>query len=171
MQKNDKLPGQRQKSLHIENLDPRTLKPYERNARAHGEEDVDAIRASIRQFGFSDPIGIWSDENIIVEGHGRQLAAIAEGLETVPCIRLDHLTDAERKAYGLAHNKTAELSRWDKELLEMELDEIPTIDMSQFGIAQDADLPSYDEMFIEAEEKEPKPRTHICPHCGAKVEV
>lgn len=167
----DESLDQMQKNLHIENLDPRTLRVYERNAKDHGEDDVNAIRASIRQFGFDDPIGIWSDENIIVEGHGRQLAAIAEGLETVPCIRLDHLSDAQRKAYALAHNKTAELSRWDDDQLRAELDDIPTIDMTKLGIASGDDIPVYDDMFIEAETKEKKPKTHICPHCGATVEV
>lgn len=167
----DKLLDEMQKNLHIENLDPRALRVYEKNAKDHGDDDVNAIRASIRQFGFDDPIGIWSDQNIIVEGHGRQLAAIAEGLETVPCIRLDHLSDAQRKAYALAHNKTAELSEWNDGLLKAELENIPTIDMTELGIREDADLPDYDEMFIEAEEKEKKPRVHICPHCGASVEV
>lgn len=119
--------------LRIEYHNPNELKPYENNARDHKEEDIGAIRESIRQFGFNDPIGIWSDENLIVEGHGRQLAAIAEGLDSVPCIRLDHLTDEQRRAYALAHNKTAELSAWDFNTLDLELAGIEEIDMSAFG--------------------------------------
>lgn len=119
--------------LRIEYHDPRELVPYENNARQHGDTDVEAIRASIREFGFNDPIGIWSDENLIVEGHGRQLAAIAEGMTEVPCIRLDHLTDDQRRAYALAHNKTAELSSWDLEVLSMELAGLQELDMSKFG--------------------------------------
>lgn len=107
------------------------LMPYANNARRHGEEDVDAIIASIKEFGFNDPIGVW--KNIIVEGHGRLLAAKRMGLEVVPVVRLDHLTDKQRKAYALAHNKTAELSEWDFNVLDSELSELSDIDMSQFG--------------------------------------
>lgn len=102
--------------LRIEYLPVSALKEYERNARKHEKEDVDAIVASIREFGFLDPIGIWSEQNIIVEGHGRLLAARELGMETVPCIRLDELTEEQRRAYALAHNRTAELSEWDKTL-------------------------------------------------------
>lgn len=119
--------------LRIEYHDPNELKPYENNARDHKDVDIEAIRESIREFGFNDPIGIWSDENLIVEGHGRQMAAIAEGLDSVPCIRLDHLTDEQRRAYALAHNKTAELSMWNFGKLDAELAGIEEIDMSAFG--------------------------------------
>lgn len=123
--------------LKIEYLPLKALKPYERNARKHGKEDVEAVAACIRETGFNDPIGIWSDKNIIVEGHGRLLAAKKLGMKEVPCIRLDHLTDEQRKAYALAHNKTAELSSWDVDLLNLELEDITDIDMEQFGF----DLP------------------------------
>ena len=119
--------------LKIEYLPVKALKPYERNARKHRDFDVDKIVESIRVFGFDDPIGIWSDQNIIVEGHGRLLAAKKLGMQTVPCIRLDHLTDEQRRAYALAHNKTAENSEWDLDILPEELDSIIDIDMTQFG--------------------------------------
>ena len=125
--------------LEIVYLPPGELTPYENNARKHAPHDVDAIIASIEKFGFSDPIGIWSDKNIIVEGHGRQIAALQMGLSEVPCIRLDHMTDEQRRAYALAHNKTAELSAWDFGKLEEELAhlQIDGIDMSAF----DFDIP------------------------------
>lgn len=119
--------------MRIEYHDPRELRPYENNARAHRDLDIEAIRASIREFGFNDPIGIWSDDNLIVEGHGRQMAAIEEGITSVPCIRLDHLTDEQRRAYALAHNKTAELSAWDFGVLNAELAGIKEIDMEALG--------------------------------------
>lgn len=97
--------------LKIEYLPLSSLVQYKKNARKHSEKDVTAICNSIKEFGFNDPIGIWSDKNIIVEGHGRYLAARRLGMETVPCIRLDYLTDEQRRAYALAHNKTAELSK------------------------------------------------------------
>lgn len=119
--------------LEIVYLPVEALEEYEGNAREHGEEDVLAIQRSIEKFGFDDPIGIWSDHNVIVEGHGRLLAAKALGMKEVPCIRLDHMTDAERKAYGLAHNKTAELSRWDFGKLELELSNLGEFNMGDFG--------------------------------------
>ena len=119
--------------LEIVYLPVDSLEEYDGNARDHGEEDVAAIKRSIEKFGFDDPIGIWSDHNVIVEGHGRLLAAKALGMKEVPCIRLDHMTDAERKAYGLAHNKTAELSRWNFGKLEMELSNLGEFNMGDFG--------------------------------------
>lgn len=119
--------------LRIEYLPVGSLKPYEKNARKHESADVTAIVKSIEEFGFDDPIGIWGEDNLIVEGHGRLLAAKQLGMETVPCIRLDHLTDEQRRAYALAHNKTAELSEWDFNILDGELGEIFNIDMSVFG--------------------------------------
>lgn len=103
-------------------LAPSELRRYERNARAHGEEDISAIKESIKSFGFNDPVGIWGENNIIVEGHGRVTAALQLGLEKIPCIRLDWMTDEQRRAYALAHNKTAELSGWDFETLDEELE-------------------------------------------------
>lgn len=119
--------------LKIEYLPVTALKPYERNARKHRDFDVDKIVESIRVFGFDDPIGIWGPENLLVEGHGRVLAAKKLGMETVPCIRLDHLTDEQRRAYALAHNKTAENSEWDLDILPEELASIVDIDMTSFG--------------------------------------
>lgn len=119
-------------NLKIEYLPVGDLKPYKRNARKHETKDITAIKASIKEFGFDDPIGIWKD-NIIIEGHGRLLAAIELGMAEVPCIRLDHLTDEQRRAYALAHNRTAELSEWDFDVQAAELQEINDIDMSEFG--------------------------------------
>ena len=120
--------------LKIVYLPPGELTPYEHNARKHAEEDLATIRASVEQFGFLDPIGIWGEKNIIVEGHGRQLVAIEKGMDKVPCIRLDELTDEQRRAYALAHNKTAEMSGWDFTELEAELAELELdFDMSDFG--------------------------------------
>lgn len=109
------------------------LKPYEKNARKHQEADLSTIKASITEFGMSDPIGVWGKDNIIVEGHGRYLACKELGIEEVPVIHLDHLTDEQRRAYALAHNKTAEMSEWDFDLLGDELADILDIDMSDFG--------------------------------------
>lgn len=95
--------------------------------------------------GHLSQIGIWGKENLIVEGHGRLEAAKQLAMETVPVIRLDHLTDEQRRAYALAHNKTAELSGWDFGTLESELDALEEMfSMGDFGFADfsaAADLP------------------------------
>lgn len=119
--------------LHVEYLPVGALKPYEKNARRHAKKDIAALAKSIDAFGFDDPIGIWGDDNLIVEGHGRLLAAQKLGMATVPCIRLDHLTDEQRRAYALAHNRTAELSAWDEAMRDSELREIHAFDMADFG--------------------------------------
>lgn len=118
-------------NLQIEYVGIDSIKPYENNARHHGTEDIKAIVKSIEEFGFNDPIGVWNNQ--IVEGHGRLMAAKELGMTEVPIIRLDELTDEQRKAYALAHNKTAELSDWDFNVLASELQEITDIDMSEFG--------------------------------------
>lgn len=125
--------------LKIENISINKLMPYENNARKHTEEDVQTIINSIQEFGFNDPVGVWGENNIIVEGHGRFLAAKKLGIKEIPCIRLDELSDEQRKAYTLAHNKTAEMSTWDFEKLEIELESISGIDMSDFGFDIDLD--------------------------------
>lgn len=118
--------------MEIINLKIDDLIPYSKNAKKHPKKQIAEIANSIEEFGMNDPIGVWSDKNIIVEGHGRWLACKELGFNTVPCIRLDHLSEEQRKAYTLAHNKVAE-SDWDFDLLDDELNDILNIDMEQFG--------------------------------------
>lgn len=133
--------------MKIENLDINSLKPYKNNAKKHPKKQVEQIMASITEFGMLDPIGIWSDKNIIVEGHGRYLACKKLGFTEVPCIRLDNLTDEQRRAYTLAHNKVAE-SEYDWDLIDLELQDL-NIDMSEFGFE-----------FVDEEEERPKDYKH-----------
>ena len=143
--------------LEIEYIKIEKLKPYEKNARKHQKADVDTIKASIKEFGMCDPIGIWGEKNIIVEGHGRLMALKELGYEEVPCIRLDFLSDEQRRAYALAHNKTAEMSDWDFDLLDSELDNILDIDMTEFGFDIEEDEPEVTEDDYEVEiPEEPK---------------
>ena len=139
--------------LKIEYLSVNNLTPYENNARKHETEDVEYIKNSIKEFGMNDPIGIWSDKNIIVEGHGRLIACKSLGIKEVPCIRLDNLTDEQRKAYALAHNKTAEMSAWDFDLLDEELDKIFNIDMGDFGFDLKVEKDTDDEQEKEEHQK------------------
>lgn len=126
--------------LRIEYLPVDCLTPYEGNTRKHAPEDIDQIKASIIADGFNDPIGIWGEKNIIVEGHGRLIAAKELGMESVPCIRLDHLTDTQRRDYAIRHNRTAELSEWDFGKLEEEIArlEIEGVDLSGLKFDLDA---------------------------------
>lgn len=124
--------------LKIEYVDINSIKPYKNNAKLHPPEQIEQIKKSIEQFGMDDPIGIWKDE--IVEGHGRLIACKELGYTEVPIIRLDHLTDEERKAYTLAHNKLTMNSDFDFNLLNEELDNILNIDMSDFGFDIDLGL-------------------------------
>lgn len=99
------------------------LIPYARNARTHSDEQVAQVAASIREFGFTNPVLV-SAENDIIAGHGRVMAARKLGLEKVPCIRLAHLTETQRRAYVLADNKLALNSGWDEQILKLELENL-----------------------------------------------
>ena len=103
------------------------LVPYEHNARTHSDEQVERLRRSLREFGFVAPILI-DEERRVIAGHGRLLAARAEGMESVPCVLVSNLTEAQRKAYILADNRLAEDAGWDEEALRFELDEIAALD-------------------------------------------
>ena len=116
--------------LKIEYVDINTIKPYEKNAKLHPQEQIEQIKKSIQEFGNNDPIAVWHNE--IVEGHGRYEAIKQLGGGLVPIIRLDNLSDEERKAYALVHNKLTMNSDFDFNMLDSELAELD-IDMEQFG--------------------------------------
>ena len=104
----------------IEAVPVDALIPYAKNSRTHSPEQTAQIAASIMEFGFTNPVLIGADNDIIA-GHGRVLAARELGLETVPCLRLGYLTDAQKRAYVIADNKLALSAGWDEELLKVEL--------------------------------------------------
>ncbi len=118
--------------LTIEYLPIGDLKAYERNAKLHPAEQIQQIKTSIQEFGFNDPVAVWND-NEIIEGHGRLIAAKELGYTEIPVIRLDSLTDEQRKAYMLVHNKLTMDTGFDLELLNIELGSINDIDMTEFG--------------------------------------
>ena len=141
------------------------LIPYENNPR-HNEAAVEKVAESIKAFGFKVPIIIDKD-NVIVAGHTRLKAAELLGLETVPTIVADDLTEEQIKAFRLADNKTSEFSEWDFLALQQELEDISEIDMSLFGfeemqeqLTKDKEAPDY---FDEMEEMHTE---HKCPKCG-----
>ena len=115
------------------------IHPYENNPRFN-DEAVDAVAASIQEFGFKVPI-VLDSEGVIVEGHTRWKAALKLQLEEVPCVVADDLSPEQIKAFRLADNKVAELAYWNEEALAKELEEIADIDMSAFGFdGEESDL-------------------------------
>jgi site-specific DNA-methyltransferase (adenine-specific) len=122
----------------IEKIGIDKLIPYARNARTHSDEQVAQIAASIREFGFNNPVLI-ADDNSIIAGHGRVMAARKLNLSEVPCIRLSHLSETQRKAYILADNKLALNAGWENNLLSVELDELVNsgFDISLTGFTQE----------------------------------
>lgn len=124
-----------QLELGIEYVETGKLMPYANNAKMHDAEQVAQIASSIEEFGFNDPIGVWMNadgELEIVEGHGRVLAAKKLGMEHVPIIRLDHMTDDERRAYAHVHNQTTLTSGFDDSILFKDMSELD-FDWSSFG--------------------------------------
>ncbi len=111
----------------IEHLPLDALVPYARNSRTHSPEQIAQVAASIREFGFTNPVLI-DGEGGIIAGHGRVMAARQLGLSEVPCIRLAHLTDAQKRAYVIADNKLALNAGWDDALLALELRELAEMD-------------------------------------------
>lgn len=123
-------------NLKIENVPTSALVPYHGNAKRHPDWQVEQIANSIEAFGFNDPIAFAHDvagNPIIIEGHGRLMAAKLLGLEEVPAISLDHLDDEARRAYTLAHNQLTLNTGFDLEALERELANIEGFDMSELG--------------------------------------
>lgn len=132
--------------MNIETLDIAELSPYGKNAKKHPKEQVERIAASIRDFGWQQPLVIDKD-NVLVIGHGRYAAAKMLGLREVPCVRANQLSEEQIKALRLADNKTAE-SEWDDDLLNFELDDIG-LDMSWFGFESKEERHKYDKEGIE----------------------
>ena len=144
--------------MNISEKNLKDIKPYEKNPRKN-DNAVKYVANSIKEFGFQQPIVI--DKNgVIVAGHTRYKASKKLGLEKVPCIIADDLTDEQIKAYRLADNKVSEKSEWDFDLLSEELEGIFDIDMSDF----DFDL-------SEGEEKQPTERKDLSDKVGETYEV
>lgn len=139
-------------------IDTDALIPYARNARIHSDEQVKQIAASIQRFGFNNPVLI-DEKNGIVAGHGRVLAANLIGMAAVPCIRLEWLTEEQKRAYILADNKIAENSTWDHAMLDAEMADLADLnlgdDLAAFGFSLEAESAS--------EEAEQKPAVETGP--------
>ena len=150
------------------------LIPYARNARTHSDAQVDKIAASIREFGFVNPV-ITDGKNGIVAGHGRVMAAKKLGLKELPCVEASHLTDAQRRAYVIADNKLALNAGWDIDLLKIEMKDL---DAEKFDLTLTGfEIGELTTLFDEPNMAEPDSSTkeidpdeyamdHRCPKCG-----
>ena len=128
----------------VTELPAKSLKPYKKNAKKHSDDQVKLIARSIKEFGFINPVLIDKDRNVIA-GHGRLMAAEKLGIENVPCIYVEGMTEAQRKAYVLADNKLCELGSWDTNILTSELQELENIDF-------DIDVTGFDIEEINADD-------------------
>ncbi|MCK9329443.1 MAG: site-specific DNA-methyltransferase [Candidatus Cloacimonetes bacterium] len=137
-----------QTTTKMELVDIDKLIPYVNNARTHSPEQINKLRASLREFGFINPV-IIDDKFNIVAGHGRVMAAQAEGIKEVPCVYVDYLTEAQKKAYILADNRMAMDAGWDEEMLRVELEALQDmafdLSMTGFDDKELADLFKTDE--------------------------
>lgn len=153
--------------MKIEYMSIEDAIPYERNAKEHPQDQVDYIANSIREFGFRIPILV-DENNVVVSGHGRLMAAKQLGLKRVPYIRLSDLSPEQIKAFRLADNKVSE-STWDIKMLEMELT-TTSFDMEVFGFTIDSY--SYEESPLELEDGDDEQtladdgKEYHCPKCG-----
>lgn len=156
--------------LQIVEIEIEKLMPYSGNAKLHPAFQIDQIAASIKRFGFNDPIAL-NDDNTIIEGHGRLYAAQKLGLKTVPCLYLKHMSEAERKAYMLAHNKLTMNTGFDQELLAAEIECIAEL-------AEDIDLAAVGvigEIVVntgsgeEYRDRDEGDKQIVCPNCGSVI--
>jgi ParB-like chromosome segregation protein Spo0J len=176
------------------------LIPYANNARVHDKRQINQLRASLREFGFVTPLLIDRDNNIIA-GHGRLLAAKAEGMTQVPCVLVSELTEAQRRAYILADNRLSETAAWDPALLRIELqglqalhfdtgitgfemEDLKRIEVSEYtraapGQGQAASGEEHtacqaepEALDLDEEPEQNRPRAcYHCPKCGFEFEV
>ena len=153
--------------------------PYARKSRTHSDEQVAQIAASIKEWGFTNPILIDIDGEIIA-GHGRLLAAQKLGLKEVPCITAIGWSDAQKKAYVIADNKLALNAGWDDQLLKIEFKELGELnfDLEKTGFSLDELSSLFDEPNFEAgtEDEQGKldeldPKIVICPHCSEEWDL
>ena len=151
-----------------------SLIPYARNSRTHSEQQISKIAASIKEFGFLNPV-IIDGANGIVAGHGRVMAAQKLGLPELPVIEASHLSDAQRRAYVIADNRLALDAGWDEEMLKVEFAELETLgfDLELTGFAQFELANLFDDGVREPPESKTQEidvdgfgSDHQCPKCG-----
>ncbi len=161
--------------LKVEYLPIVDLAPYARNARTHSPAQIDQLIASVREFGWTNPVLI-DEAGGIIAGHGRVMAAQQMGMGQVPCIRLSHLSETQRRAYVLADNALALCSSWNDVLLAQELADLQDLDFNVELLGFDSG--EIDKLLSQphAQSARPKaervvtPDIQICPKCGCQFE-
>ena len=139
--------------LKIEYVSIDSILPYANNAKEHPQEQVEQIKRSIKDYGMNDPIGVWHNE--IVEGHGRLMACKELGITEVPIIRLEHMSDEQRKQYMLVHNQTTMNSDFDLDILSEELDDLLDFDAEFYDF--DISLDDEEDLQEIVEDETPEP--------------
>mgnify|MGYP000864952303 FL=1 len=167
--------------MQIIKLGIEELTPYENNAKKHTPEQIEQIKNSIQAFGNIDPLGIAGENNVIYVGNGRYIALKELGYKEAYCIRLDHLTEQERKAYAIAHNKLTVNTGFDDELLRAEMESLQDIDFDleltgfeEWELEDILDPMSSEDLqdfLVEREPKEKEPKKTKCPSCGCEFEL
>lgn len=165
-------------NLQVEYVSTDELQEYKNNSKLHPSSQIDQIASSIEEFGFNSPILAWHNDDgepEIVAGHGRLMAARKLGMEELPVVFLDHLSEEARRAYLLVDNQLTMNSGFDFEILQGELEAITNIDMQDFGfVSVDLldDLDVDDSEFLQDTEiTKDKQKTIVCPHCGEVIEL
>lgn len=145
-------------NLVIEQIEIESLTPYANNSKIHTKNQIVHIANSIKEFGFNDPLAIAGTNNIVLEGNGRIEAAKLLGLTTLPCIRLDHLSTSEQRAYIIAHNSLNLETGFDESILMKELQELGQFDFKEFGIETEKYIANLER--IEEKELRPYAKVH-----------
>ena len=164
----------------VKMISTKSLIPYARNSRTHNDEQVAQIAASITEWGFTNPI-LKDEDNNILAGHGRLLAAQKLKLAKVPCITAKGWTEAQKKAYVIADNKLALNAGWDESLLKIEIKELAenfkfNVDLTGFSVDELSEL-FFDPNFDAGSEDEQgqldelDPKMITCPHCNKEFDM
>jgi ParB-like chromosome segregation protein Spo0J len=149
--------------MEIVNIAVDKLVPYENNPR-NNTEAIQYVANSIKEFGFKVPLVI-DEDNVVICGHTRLLAAKQLGLKDVPCVVADDLTDEQIKAFRLADNKVGEIATCDLDKLRLELDFLD-FNMEEFGFIEAMEEPDITDFLEDHESKPKEPKTVVCPDCG-----
>ena len=159
------------KTAKMQEVSLSKLVPYERNAKIHVDYQLEKLKDSIREFGFLTPCLIDGDYNLIA-GHGRVMAAQQLGMETVPCVFVEGLTNEQRRAYILADNRLGELGEWDMEIVTDELTTLTDEDFDILLTGFDLDDPVTEPVNLDEQPKATGDRVEChCPKCGFVFEV
>ncbi len=144
-------------NLKIEYIAIDKLTPYDKNTKIHTKKQIEHIANSIKKFGFNDPLGIYGSQNIVLEGNGRIEAARKLGMKELPCVRLDHLSPNEMRAYVIAHNSLNLETGFDDSMLYDELKRLQDYDFRNFGLDPD----KYLQTFVRVQKRILKPIKYV----------